>query len=267
MSDDFEFGFGDGDDHLRGRVKRFKAEKNRTYRVGMTWFKGIEDDDYGLKNLDWEAQGMDSDVKLTPMFKGAKRVYLDNVGYVIVDTPEIEAICKQVAPGKKINTYAATVIASWPLDSETGKPSKDIFNPKRVMVQPWVLNLNHYNNLKKYHMRGFPMHSADMGLELHPEKPVDFQDFQFFPQAGAIFKQLLGKAEDNDDAKRITQHVINATRAIVPNILDEIGRRYTPDELRDALGIGGASSVTDFGGGVSSQDGAEVGGLIEGMLE
>lgn len=265
MSDE-EFGFGFNDDHLKPRSKRFKAQKGRSYRVGMTWFKGIEDADFGAKNLDPEALGVE-DYQLTPMFKSARRVYVDNVGYVIVDDPEIEKIVNQVAPGKKINTYAATTIVSWPLDPDTGRPSKDAFSTKKVQVAPWVINLNAYEVLKKHHLRGNPLHSSDMGLELHPDKPENFQDFQFFPQPGAMFKALLKKAgEGNEDAVKITQHIISQTRDAVANLESQLGRRYTPDQLRDALGIGGSSSA-NFSGGVSTNDGAEVGDLIGDMLD
>jgi len=263
MSD--EFGFGVGDDHLRGRAKKFKAQKGKSYRIGLTWFKGIESGEFTAKNLDPETQGVESHL-LTPIFKSAKRVYVDKAGYVIVDSPEIEELCNKYAPGKKIGTYVATALVSWPLDHDTGMPTAKSLFERKPEVLPWIFGMDKYNTLKKFHMKGFPLHSNDMNIELEQGKPEDFQSFQFFPAQGSIFKQMLTKASDNEDAAKIAKFVVDSTRDLLPNLETELGRRYTPDTLREALGVGGSSTTVDFGGG-SSVDGADVGNLLGDMLD
>lgn len=259
MSDE-EFGFGMGDDHMRGRVNKFKAEKGKSYRIGLTWFKGIEKDGFSADNLDPEKMGIEPE-KLTPIFKSAKRVFVENAGYVIVDSPEIEEICKKSSPGKKIATYVVTTLVSWPVDQDTGKVTLS----RKPDVLPWVFGMDKYATLKKFHMKGFQLHSNDLNVELEANKPADFQSFQFFPAQGNIFKQMLLKSSDNEDAAKLANFVVTATRDLLPNLETELGRRYTPDELRETLGMaGGSSSGGDFGG---VADGDEVGSLIGDMLD
>lgn len=253
-----EFGFGEGDGNLRGDIQKFKMDKGRPYRTSLTWFGGIESEDYGLKNLE-----ATDDFKPTPRFKGNKRVWLDGVGYVKVDNSEMETWISKEFPDKKINTYVGTVVVSWPLNAEGDPDQAACMNKKRVVVAPWIINVNNYELLKKHHMKGSPFYDSDLNLELQPDKPADFQLFQVFPQAGNLFKRLL-KVKDNDKAKEVTDHIIAETRLCIAKMDKFLGREFaTLNDLKEALGM--SPGAGELGAG-SVKDGDEVEDILGDML-
>jgi len=100
MANDFmEFGFGVDDDAISsGKFERFKAKENESYRVSFVWWPLNPD---GRPNLDAPS----------PRFIGAKRHYVQGVGYFLSKGPEYDKIA-----GGAPKSQIATVIAIWPTD-------------------------------------------------------------------------------------------------------------------------------------------------------
>lgn len=258
------FGF-DNDSHISTRIPKFKGEKDKVYRLGLSWFPGIEKDTFSKDSLDPEALGFsENPSKLSPRFVSGEVVYIEKLGYLIIDSEEIRSIVQQVAPGKKSNQRVATVVVSWPTDSE-GNVTKALLFSQKPKVQPWVISAGKYEQLKKFHMRSYPLHSWDLQAELDPKKNVDFQDWTFMPQQDSLFRKMLSAS--SPEAKEIADFVISRTRQIVPNLEAELGKRMKPQELREALGLVPKSSATPDEFNSVSSDGAAVGSLISGMLD
>lgn len=256
MTDSFmEFGFGQNDSNVGTRSKKFKAEKGKTYRIGFAWWPGIEKDGFNADSIT-VPEGEDEE-QLTPKWIGAKRVYIQGVGYVLSKGPEYAQLA-----GKDAKTYAATIIILWPLGPKN-KPTKESLLGELPKVMPWVIGAGKYEQLKKQHMSGYPMHDWDINAELDPQKDVNFQDFQFLPAKNCIFKEMLKNAAKGDErSKEICEYIIGQVREISSGLGKEIGRDMTVDEVKQALGHEVSGPVASA---ISSDE--EVDGMLDSMLD
>lgn len=251
-----EFGFGQNDDGITNRAKKFKAEKDKVYRIGFAFWPSLEDGkDFTSQNLTLP-EG-EPEEQLTPKWLGAKRVFIKGAGYVLSKGPEYEQLA-----GKDAKTYAATIIVIWPL-GENNKPTKESLMSKKPQVLPWVISAGKYELLKKMHKQGYPMHEWDINAELDPQSDVTYQDFQFLPAKNCVFKEMLRTAEKGDEkAKEICDYVITRVREISTILGGEIGREMTIDEVKQQLGHEVAGPVVSA---ISSDE--EVDGMLASMLD
>jgi len=243
------FGFGHNDSGIGSRAKKFKGEKNKTYRLGFVWWNGIEKDDFGVNTMS-VPEGEDES-QLTPQFIGAPRNYHKDLGYIINKGPEYTALL-----GENPRTVIATIIVSWPLGSK-GVPDKDSLFTQMPEVMPWIFSQDKYEKLKKMHSSGYPMHDWDVQADC---EDAQFQKFNFLPAKQSIFKEML--KSNNDKGREIAQFVIDRVRTLAPNLGREIGQDLTLDQIREKLGIGGGGPV----GNVVSGD-QDVDGILGSMLD
>jgi hypothetical protein len=255
MSDSFmEFGFGQNDSGIGNRQKKFKAEKGKTYRIGFAWWHGMEaGKEFGHDQL-LVPEGQEEE-SLTPRWIGAQRNFFKGgAGYVINKGPEYTQLA-----GESPKTYAATIIVLWPL-GQNNKPTKESLLEKLPVVLPWVLGAAKYEQLKKQHVQGYPMHDWDVNAELDPQKDVTYQDFNFLPAKNCIFKEMLKNSAENPRAKEVCDHIMEQVRKLSADLGTHIGRDLTIDQVKEALGQEVAGPVASS---VSSD--AEVDSMLESM--
>lgn len=189
---------------------------------------------------------------LTPNFIAASQFYVEGAGYVLDTGPEIGQFL-----GKQSKTKIATIIISWPL-GDKGQPTKESLFGSLPQVMPWVFSADKYEKLKKIHLSGYPMHEWDIQADC---EDANFQKLTFLPAKQCIFKEML--KNDNERAKEITKHIIDQVRRLAPNLDQQIGTKYTLDQLKEKLGHEVASPVGDV---VASGDDV-VDNLLDSMLE
>jgi hypothetical protein len=247
MSD--TFGFGQNDAGIGGRAQKFKAEKNKTYRLGFVWWPGIEEGNFGLKNLTI-AEGAD-EASLTPKFIRAQRNFIKDVGYVINQGPEWTKLA-----GEAPKTQIATIIVSWPL-GKNGQPTKESLFGDLPEVMAWIFGGDKYEKLKKQHQSGYPMWEWDVQADC---EDAGFQKMSFLPAKQCIFREML--KSDSPQAKEIVNHILEQVRALAPRLEREIGSKLTLDQLREKLGQDASSPV----GSVVTAD-ADVDNILGNMLD
>ena len=113
-----DFSFDDGDRSLTSNTKRLKFKNGETVRVSFAWFPKGDDGNYDLSS--------------NPRFRGANRVWVNGVGYVVANSPEIASIT-----GATPKMSIATVVVVWPTD-KNGNIDKNRMKNGDCDVMPWV---------------------------------------------------------------------------------------------------------------------------------
>jgi len=246
MSGFQEFGFGQNDNGIGTRAKKFKGEKGKTYRIGFAWWAGMEKDDFGPSAFEVE-EGKEEN--LTPKFIGAPRNYHKDAGYVINKGPEFTQLL-----GENPRTMVATLIVKWPLNSK-GQLDKEALLESMPEVMPWIFSQDKYEKLKKMHASGYWMHDHDVQIDC---EDTQFQKFNFLPAKQNIFKEMLKSAKGQEVAK----FVIDRVRQMAPNLGREIGQDLTLAQLKEKLGMDSGGPV----GNVVATDG-EMDNMLSNMLD
>ena len=142
MSGFEQFGFGEGDEQIGSKIKRFKAKEGEKYRISFVWWPGMDE---GKPNMDAP----------TPKFIGCKRLYKAGVGYFIDNGPEFVKLAD--GPSKM---QVATLICLWPTDAN-GNLDKTGFTEGRFQVMPWIISVDKYKNIEQNH-KEFPLGQHDL---------------------------------------------------------------------------------------------------------
>lgn len=229
-----EFGFGQGDEAIGVKTKKFKAKQDEKYRISfVNWPGSLE----GKPDLDAP----------TPKFLGGKRLYLQSVGYFLDKGPEFVKVA-----GEASKMQIATLICVWPTDSSGGL-DKDRFAANRFSVMPWVFSADKYKNIASNHQE-FPLGSHDLNLHC---TDAQFQKITMSPCRESLFRKLLEK----DPAR--AKIILDQTRELIPTLASEIAQDLTIEQVREKIqrnngggGGGGGASRSPTGGGTaqSSKD-------------
>ena len=243
MSTIQQFSFGDGDGGITGKVKPFKADAGRTYRVSYIWWKGLEDG-----KLDLDAQA--------PQFAGANTNFIPNVGYVVNKGPEYTKIAGGDAPRMRI----ASVIAVWPTD-KGGNVDKTALSRGEIEILPWVVSGDKFTTLKNIN-KEFPFGSHDFTLTCTDST---FQKMTFTPCKDSLLRALIG----NPKAEPIVAKMIAKAQALAGNIGNEVGREMTIQAIREKLaGGGGGGGAGGAGGGiVDTMTTGDIDSMVDNMLD
>lgn len=221
MSNDgfMEFGFGENDLSLSRKSRRFRAEKDNTYRISFAWWAKNED---GTPNFESD----------TPRFIGAPRLWFDKIGNVIANNPEIV----KLHPGEgKVRKSLATIIVLWPTN-RSGDIDKTRLREGDFDVIPWLFNEKSYEMIKPLH-RDFHFGKNDLALSC---TDTQFQTLNFRPIPGS----LLYSMANNESSKEVYNKILSEVAEVEKTIRDEVGQVFTPDELRRKLGTGSVSILT-----------------------
>lgn len=236
MSNDYmEFGFGSGDESIGGgKFERFKAKEGESYRVSFVWWPT---DASGRPNLDAPS----------PRFIGAKRHYLQGVGYFLSKGPEYDKIA-----GGAPKAQIATVIAIWPTDRK-GQLDKTRFAQGDVDVKPWIFGQDKYDQLKRRHDE-FPFGQYDLNIAC---TDTQFQKMDLSPARENLFR----KAMESDKLKGLVDGILAKVGSIVAEndkkepvgLRGIIARDLDISKIREKLGGASASSGAAFTADTTSQ--------------
>jgi hypothetical protein len=226
MSDVFaDLGFNENDGIASGESIKFKGKSGEYYRFSLLWWEGLEE---GKPNLDSE----------TPRFRAAKRVYVEDVGYVIILTPEHEKLAmKRPKPG------IATLVVEWPLKKKGAAEGKiDIAAVKEgeYTVWVWVFPSQRYNVLKGRHA-AFHLGKHDLLVKCEDDT---YQKLDIGPLGDNMLRALMAK----DEYSELVEEIIAKGQSAVRAVNSCIGQELTIDEFREKLGKGTG------GGGVLTED-------------
>jgi len=210
MSSFQEFSFGEGDENVGTRTKRFKAEAGRTYRASLAWWSGIEDGDLDLTE--------DPDNK--PRFIGAQRNYIKDVGYVINRGPEFT----KLAGGEPPRMAIATILINWPMDSK-GNLDKAAIAAGDFQVHPWVIGQDKYKTIEPIH-KEFHFGTHDLKMMC---SDTQFQKITFSPCKDSLLAAIKEKGG------KLWKKIVADVQQVAANIQNEIGREMTLDQIREKL--------------------------------
>jgi hypothetical protein len=230
-----DFGFGDENDLVTARVEKFKGEKDKKYRLSFAWWKKADD---GLPNFDAGS----------PSFTGAKRLYIQNVGYVEY-TPELEVL--KIAPKAQI----ATVIVNWPVNKQ-GKVDMARLADKDYTVQPWIFSEDKFNTLKARHEE-FHFGSNDITVLC---TDAQFQKMDIGATQGSLLRKLVRPDSGtpvNETFVLIGREIIAQADRIAAGLKGEIARSMTLAQVREKLnGSPPSANAGGAGGGRSGGNSA-----------
>lgn len=215
MSGYSEFGFGEGDSHISsGKFERFKPKQGETYRISFVHWPEKD----GVPDLD----------AASPKFVGARRFYIQGVGYVLDKGPEVA----RLAGGGSSKMQIATIIAVWPTDRK-GQIDKARIND--VEVKPWVFSQGVYDSLKTIH-NDWLLGQTDITVTC---TDTQFQKLTILPAKGS----LIRKAAETPALSELAQSVYATVRQMAPKLTDMIARDLTPEQIREKLGGAPAASA------------------------
>jgi len=220
MSGFEQFGFGEGDEGLGSKTKRFKAKEGEKYRVSFLWWPGMDE---SKPNLDAN----------TPKFIGCKRLYLAGVGYFIDKGPEFTK-----AAGSASKMYVATIICKWPTD-QNGNLDKAGFQEGRFEVMPWIMSTDKYKNIEQNH-KEFPLGAHDITINC---TDTQYQKMTLSPCRENLFRKIYEK----DAAK--AGPIMEATKQVIALIQGELAQDLTIEQVREKLGRNGGAAGGSGGPG------------------
>lgn len=213
----FDFSFGSGDDTVGKKSKRFKAEKDRTYRMTFCWYRDF-DGDIPVNKSD------------NVRFTGCERVYKAGVGYFLYKGP---GYAEFGTPKQTI----ATVVCVWPTDKEGNLDVASFKNGTGWSVMPWLFDPEKYATIKNANKR-FPLIEHDISPTC---TDAQFQKMTFASEKDNLLMGMLrgSSAFHRDVAKKIVEQA----KAVAEGIHREMARDLSIEEIRSLLGAEGAGPV------------------------
>jgi len=236
MSSGFsDFSFGSGDENLGKKNRRFKAEKDRTYRMTFCWYK------------DFDSEGNPVNKPENIRFTGCERIYKPGAGYFLYKGPAYNEF------GTPKQTVA-TVVCVWPTDREGNLDVASFKNGTGWAVMPWLFDPEKYATIKNANKR-FPLIEHDISPSC---TDAQFQKMTFASEKDNL---LLGMLRGNSPMHRdIAKKIIEQAKACGESIHREMARDLSVEEIRSLLGGGDGGPV---GANASAKD---VDTMLNGIL-
>ncbi len=233
------FTFGNGDQNVGQKTKRFKAETGRTYRATFVWFT-----DYDKNGLPTEGANIN--------FSGCERIYKQGVGYVVVTDSNRQAMIDLLKAQPK--AAIGTVIVTWPTDKEGDLDAASYAAGKGWQVQSWVFSPDKYQEIGRANKR-FPLTKHDVSMTC---SDAQYQKMTFVSEGENLLTKYLNAK--NEALRAVGQRIIADARKVANEIGREIGREMTVDEVREALG----EEVSSPTGNHASKD---VDSMLDGIID
>jgi hypothetical protein len=242
-----EFGFGENDDGVGIKSKRYKGKEGETTRVSFVYWKGLEE---GKPEIGPDAK---SDGPWpSPKFIGCKRLYVPGVGYFMDKGPE----WVKLAGGAPSKMYCATILCVWPTDSR-GTLDQNRFAAGQFEVMPWIMSTDKYRAVEARH-KEFPLGCHDMTLACTDSQ---YQKIDISPCKEGLFRKLLEKSPAR------AKQIIEAAAAVAATLSRDIAQDLSLDQIREKLGKGGGPSPVGGGGGAVASNSADFDGMLDDMLK
>lgn len=240
MSGFEEIGFGQNDDQLGSKSKKFKGKEGETYRLSLAWWPGVED---GKPDL----------TAKTPKFIAVKRLYLEGVGYFLDKGPEYV----KIAGGEAARTQVATIAIVWPTDAK-GQVDKARFQERKFSVQTWIMSAEKYRQLEQTHAE-WPLGEHDLTVACTDTK---FQKMNFSPARQNLLKMLMDK--DPEHVKIILSDVMSA----IATIRTDMAQDLTIEQIRAKLagGTTGPGNRAGGGGGGTATSAKDLDNMLDDLI-
>ena len=232
MSDFVEFSFNIDDDKIGGkRFDRYKGKEGETERLSFVWwYPG--DDGKPAFNRESPPQAMQAKlpegVNPPPRFIGAKRYYIQGVGYVLDKGPEMAKLAGQ--PSK---ATIATIVVVWPTD-RNGQLDVGRFTAGDFEVKPWVFSRDKYDMLQARNNE-FPLAEHDIQAKC---TDTQYQKMDIVPCKENLFRKVL----ETEKLRHIADKIMSAVAECEAGIKDRIATDLTVAQVRERLGGGGGTS-------------------------
>jgi hypothetical protein len=226
MSDFIDLGFGQNDESIGQKSTKFKLKEGESYRLSFAWWPGSESSQPDLNAP-------------SPKFIGAKRLYMNGVGYFLDKGPEYTKIAGQAS-----KMVIATIVAVWPTDQRGGL-DKERFARGDVRVMPWIFSQDKYKMFQQNHSE-FPLGQHDLTVSC---TDTQYQKITVSPCRESLFRKLL---DANNREKAPLSSILAGVQQIAANLQAEIARDMTLDQIRTALGQGGAAPTARAAGGTTA---------------
>jgi hypothetical protein len=235
-----EFGFGQNDEGLGSKTRKFKAKEGEKYRISFAWWPGVEAE---KPNLDAP----------TPKFIGAKRLYVQGVGYFLDNGPEYVKLAG--GPSKQA---VATVIIVWPTDS-SGALDRAQFQSGHFKVFSWIFSADKYRLISSTH-REFPLGMHDITVTC---TDTQYQKLTVLPCRDNLLRMILSK---NTDLAKSLMVQIND---LVQNLPAELAQDLSLDQVRERMGKagGGVSPTSSVTGGMGAAASADFDSMLDDIIK
>lgn len=231
-----EFGFGSGDDSIGSKSNRLKLKENETVRVSFAWWKV---DENGNPLLD----------SSTPLFKGVRRLYIPNVGYVQDKGPEYVKLA-----GTQAKQAVGTVLIKWPLDPK-GNVDRAAFQNGDFQVCSWIFSSDKYKNIGQIHSE-FHLGKSDLKISC---TDATYQKVSMMPCTDSLFRKLheAGKAKD----------LIDRVARAVASLDDDLAKDFTLDQIREKMTGKPSGPLSSGGARTISASNPEIDGMLDDILK
>ena len=229
MSAIMDFSFDENDRAVSSDIKRLKFKNGETVRVSFAWFPKGDDGSYTMGS--------------NPRFRGGNRCWVNGVGYVIANNPEVAKIT-DATPKMAV----ATVVVVWPTD-KNGTIDRNRMKNGDCEVLPWVFSKRKYTELKALASE-WPLGEHDLKITC---TEAQYQQTTNTNCRENFLAKLQGKSGST------FTDIMERVEAVAANLNHYIGNEYTLDQLRQKLNLATASA------GETTTE--EVDDLIDGMLD
>jgi hypothetical protein len=237
-----QFGFGDGDGKFLNKDKRLKLAKGEKARISFLWWPGLQ-------------EGGDIDMKKSPIFIGARRGYIKNVGFFIHSGPEFDTLPIE----GRIGDRTVSIIVRWPL-LHNGQPSQEGIREGGAEVMYLLIDPKKLLTLKTIHQE-YPLGQHDIIVT------CDEPNYQQWSMTNAR-ESLLAAMMTKDATRPIVTDLLDTARMMVPDAPSQIGQDLTVDQIRAKLGMAPPNARPSVGGFASDAVSmAGVNDAISGLLD
>lgn len=252
------FSFGENDGHIGTKAKAWKADNGQTYRMSFAWWPL---DAEGKPVLSVEAETGEVDAagnkikvrkSAAPQFSGGPTNFIQGVGYVINDGPEITKLAGGEPPRQRI----VTVIVLWPTNKK-GEIQKERL--AEFEVKPWVINAEKYRTLEQLH-REWGFGDVDITARCE-ENGAQFQKLTFAVCKENLYQKMLA----NPKAVELTNRIVEEVAHITSNIREFVGRKMTAQQIREKLAGGGQPVARDVGDSAVAD--SAISDVVAGLLD
>ena len=256
MSDFLEFSFGVNDEKIGGkRFDRFKGKEGETYGVSFVWWYT---DAKGQPIFDREKLPAEMRTLIPegcpppPRFVGAKRFFIENVGYVLDKGPELAKLAGQ--PSK---ATIGTIIVIWPTD-RNGQLDVPRFQSGNYDVKPWVFSRDKYDMLQSRNTE-FPLAEHDLQMKCTDSQ---YQKMDIVPCKESLFRKLM----QSEKSRPVAEGILSMVLEVEAIIRDSIAQDLTVAQVREKMGQSAGASSGSGSGSFSPETTAAVDAILDDVL-
>lgn len=192
------------------KYERFSAKKGQTYRLAYVWWPRDSSGRFDMNSS-------------KPKFIGGKRVFIENVGYVLY-RPELAPFTKN-----EPKMTVATIVMVVPVTNGNLDQRRLLDGDYKIL--PWVFAETKYKTLSGQ-WGEWPPNQHDVTLTCEDEQ---YQKMTFTPNKNSALRLLMKSTEPR--VQSVINDIVGQVTDIERRIANEIARDISVEELRQKLNI------------------------------